>query len=97
MNAVAKFAENIYCLLSIITMAMGVIVAMMFGFSIIMGGSYGESLAVFAGSIMNWGIRIAAIATLFGILNIYLSRQHTLTMDMEAGKQKNIVTPERPA
>jgi len=83
MNLLVTLTEKIYTWLAILTMALGFLVAVAFAFSLIIGGSAGESLAVFSGKIMNWGIRIASIATLAGIVNIYLKKQHTLTLNAE--------------
>jgi hypothetical protein len=81
MKRMVSFTDKVYTWLALITMALGVIVAFTFIVSLIIGGSAGESLAVFAGKMMTWGIRIAAVATLAGIINIYLKKEHTLTME----------------
>lgn len=81
MKGMVSFTEKVYTWLALITMALGVLVAFIFIVSLVIGGSTGESFAVFAGKIMTWGIRIAAVATLAGIINIYLKKEHTLKMD----------------
>jgi hypothetical protein len=78
-----KFMEKIYTWLTLTTMLFGVVVAGIFGVSLLIGGSAGESMAVFSGKLMTWGIRLAAIATLAGLVHIYLSKKHTLTMDAD--------------
>lgn len=81
MKLLVSLTEKIYTWLAILTMALGFLVAIAFAFSFMIGGDTGESLAVLSGKTMNWGIRIAAIATFAGIVNIYLKKQHTLTLD----------------
>ncbi|MCM3717651.1 hypothetical protein [Fictibacillus phosphorivorans] len=77
------FMERTYTWLTLSTMLLGVVIAGMFGVSLLIGGSAGESLAVFSGKLMTWGIRLAAIATLAGLVHIYLSKKHSLTMDAD--------------
>ncbi|MCM3694271.1 hypothetical protein [Neobacillus niacini] len=81
MKRMISVTDKLYTWLALITMALGVSVAFIFIVSLAIGGSTGESIAVFAGKLMTWGIRIAAVATLSGIINIYLKKEHTLTME----------------
>ncbi len=83
MNLLISLTEKVYTWLAILTMALGFIVAMAFTLSLIIGGSAGDSMAVLSGNTMKWGIRLASIATLAGIVNIYLKKQHTLTLNAE--------------
>ncbi len=75
--------EKIYSVLALLTIALGVAVAVMFAVSFAIGGGSGESIAVLAGKVMSWGIRFAAVATLAGLVKIYLSKEHTLTINVE--------------
>ncbi|MDN4526428.1 hypothetical protein [Fictibacillus fluitans] len=78
-----KLMEKIYTWLAFATMLMGIVAAAMFILSLIVGGGFGESVSVFAGKFMTWGIRIAALAMVAGIVQIYANKQHTLTMNAE--------------
>lgn len=75
--------EKVYTWLALLTLVLGIVVALMFAVTIVIGGVPGESIAILAGKIMTWGIKLAAVATLAGIIHIYLSKQHTLTINVE--------------
>jgi hypothetical protein len=93
MNLLVSLTEKIYTWLAILTMALGFIVAVAFTLSLIIGGSAGESVAVLSGNTMKWGIRLASIATLAGIVNIYLKNQHTLTLNAEEAETEIPIEP----
>lgn len=76
-----KFFENIYTLITFITLLVGFVVALLFGVALIIGGPLATQLSVFAGDIMNWAIKLAALATAVGLIYIYFSKAHTLTLD----------------
>ena len=78
--------KKIYGMIALITLTLGFIVAILFLIAIVMGGDQGESIAVFAGDIMNWCIKLAAIAVLFGIIDMYIRKEHSLTMKSEEKK-----------
>lgn len=88
--------DKVYTWLALLTMALGVAVAIMFALSLTVGGGTGESIAVLAGKIMTWGIRIAAVATLAGIIKIYLNKEHTLTIDVERSEGDEGKEPIKP-
>ncbi|XXM71509.1 hypothetical protein ACQ0QQ_17705 [Lysinibacillus sphaericus] len=79
----ANLMEKTYTWLAFITMLLGLVVGLLFGVTMVIGGEMGASLSVFAGKLMTWGIRLAAIAALAGIVQIYLSKNHTLTIKGE--------------
>lgn len=78
-----------YGVIACITLFLGFMVSIIFGISLIIGGISGENLAIFAGNLMNWGIRLATLATLIGIIHIYLTRKHSLSF-----KEKEQIEPE---
>lgn len=80
---IVNLMDKIYTWLALLTMVLGIAVAAIFGISFIVGGETGEAIAVLAGKIMTWGIRIATVATFAGIIKIYLSKEHSLTMDVK--------------
>ncbi|WP_368503269.1 hypothetical protein AB3N04_13535 [Alkalihalophilus sp. As8PL] len=95
MNTLKKITEKIYTWFALLTMGLGFFVALVFIVSLLIGGSAGESLAVLSGKMMTWGIRLATIATIAGILNIYLSKQHTLTMNVQNSEDIEVPTNEQ--
>lgn len=76
-----KIFESIYTIITMITMCVGFLVAMLFLLGIIVGGTVGSTLAVFAGKIISWAIIFATLAVLVGIVHIYVNKKHTLTID----------------
>ncbi|WP_070121775.1 hypothetical protein [Bacillus marinisedimentorum] len=76
--------ENLYGWIAFVTMTLGVGVAGMFGVSFLIGGSAGESIAILGGQIMTWGIRLAAIAMVAGLLYTYVKQEHSLTLKSES-------------
>lgn len=93
---ISNVMDKIYSFLALITILLGVVTAIMFTLSLAIGGGTGEFVAILAGKIMTWGIRLAAVATLAGIIKIYLNKQHTLTIDVEKVGEEE-VTPLQPA
>ncbi|MGP9043558.1 hypothetical protein [Cytobacillus kochii] len=80
--------KKIYGMIALITLTLGFIVAILFLIAIVMGGNQGELIAIFAGEVMNWCIKLAAIAVLFGIIDIYIRKEHSLTMKSEGKKEE---------
>lgn len=77
-------------MIALITLALGFVVAILFLIAIIIGGNQGELIAVFAGDVMNWCIKLAAIAVLFGIIDMYIRKEHSLTMKSEEKKDDKL-------
>jgi len=78
-----RLFEDLYTIITFITLCVGLAVALLFLFGIIVGGSIGASLAVFAGEIISWAIILAALAVALGIIHLYINKQHTLTIDSQ--------------
>ncbi|MCM3706389.1 MULTISPECIES: hypothetical protein [Cytobacillus] len=98
---IAKIMDKVYSSLALVTMALGVAVAIMFVFALILSGETGQSIAILAGKIMNWGIQLAAVATFAGIMVIYIRKEHSLTIDVEKNEEPmqehDVSTIERTA
>ncbi|AQS54930.1 hypothetical protein [Novibacillus thermophilus] len=75
--------QNVYGWMAMLTMALGFFVFLMFCAAFIIGGEVGAALASAAGTLMNWGIRLAACAILIGLVCIYFNKEHTLSMKAE--------------
>ncbi len=76
--------ENLYGWIAFVTMTLGVGVAGMFAVSFLLGGPAGETVAIVAGQIMTWGIRLAALAMVAGLLYTYVKKEHSLTLKSES-------------
>ncbi|WLR51039.1 hypothetical protein LC040_17795 [Bacillus tianshenii] len=76
--------ENLYGWVAFLTMALGVLTAGLFAVSFVIGGGSGETIAVYAGQIMSWGIRLAAVAMIIGLVNTYVKKEHSLTLGSES-------------
>lgn len=75
--------QTVYGWIALVTMALGFAVFLMFCLALIIGGEGGAAVATAAGTIMGWGIRIAAIAILIGLISVYLKKDHTLNIKTE--------------
>lgn len=83
LSRIGDLLHHVYALIAFVTMVLGFVVFLLFIFAIIVGGPLGESVAGWAGQLMQWAIRVAAIAVFAGLLNRYLKKQHTLTLKDE--------------
>lgn len=95
MHTFSKILEKTYSFITLLSMFVGFIVAIMFLIGIIAGGSFGESFSVFAGNLMTWAIRLASLAVLTGIIHIYLKKNHTLTITSENIEEENTTDEKR--
>lgn len=57
----------------------------MFAVALIVGSSLGETLALTAGDLMMWGIALASIGVLAGLIFICVDRSHSLITDKQPG------------
>lgn len=73
-----RFMTTIYGILTTIALFLGLIVAVIFIAAIIIGQ---EGWALLAADIMTWGIALAAIAMLAGMIFIYGTGSHDLKME----------------
>lgn len=76
-----KILTNLYGILTTIALTLGLIVAIIFFAALIIGSDTGTTWALVAGEIMTWGIMLAAVAMLAGIIYIYATREHSLMME----------------
>lgn len=91
MSTAISWLEKGYGFIAFITMLLGVVTGVLFFISLIIGGSAGQSLAVFAGEAMMMGIKLASLAVVLGIGYIYASKTHTLKI----GDEKKAVTKSK--
>lgn len=76
-----NFLEKFYGVLALIALVLGLVVAVIFAAALIAGQGLGNDWATFGGEIMTWGIGIAAVAVLAGLVIIYATRSHSLKME----------------
>lgn len=94
MKVLTNVTNKLYSWITLIALSLGLFVALLFLTAIIIGGTTGENLAVVSGDLMTWSIRLAALAVLAGIINIYISKRHTLIMDKDPDNQDDIADGE---
>ncbi|MGE7185494.1 hypothetical protein ACQKKK_16265 [Peribacillus sp. NPDC006672] len=82
--------QKAYAYTSFLTIALGFMVGLLYVVAFIVGGSAGEEISLFSQAAMTWGIRLASLAVLFGIVYIYISKEHSLTMDSDKEDLKKI-------
>lgn len=81
MKKLAHICLHLFTFFTTLTIGIGLMTALLFIVAISSGGQFGETLAIFSGQLMQKGILLATLATIVGILHIYLNRSHSLTMN----------------
>lgn len=76
-----RFLQQFYGVLALIALLLGLIVAVIFAAALIVGSDLGNAWAIFGGELMTWGIGIAAVAVLAGLIIIYANGSHSLKME----------------
>lgn len=84
MKMLTNITNKLYSWITLIALSIGLIVALMFLISLVIGGQNGENLAIAAADLMTWAIRLATLTVLAGLINIYVSKRHTLTMEKDS-------------
>lgn len=79
-----KFVKITYGWLASIALLLGFFVSLVFFAAIIVGGEVGNDMALFGRQAMQGGIVIAAIAVAGGLLWMYLTGNHSLTVEKPA-------------
>ena len=83
-----RFLTTVYGVVTAIAFSLGLVVAVLFVIALIVGQDLGETLALLAGDIMMWGIALAAIAVLAGLIYIYVTGSHSLVMEKSPKSDK---------
>lgn len=91
-----RFLTTVYGIVTTVAFSLGLVVAIIFAVAMIIGNDLGTTLALVAGNIMNWGIALAAIAVMAGLLYIYLVGAHSLVMEKRPNTDDN-TTPNNEA
>ncbi|NPV69374.1 MAG: hypothetical protein HPY55_01855 [Firmicutes bacterium] len=81
MKAISDSLNVCYGLLALFTLGVGAAAFFMFLAGLVIGGATATSLAVTARDWMMFAIKTASLATLFGLVDIYLKGSHSLTID----------------
>lgn len=76
----SKVLKTCYGWLAILAIVLGLVLGVIFVLAIAIGGPAAVTLSGFAAAFMPWCIGVAALATLIGLIQIYTSREHTLTV-----------------
>lgn len=79
---------GVFGVLMMVAILIGAVVAVMFIVGFIAGGSLGQSASVWGDKLMAYGIQIAALGVLFGLINFYAFGQHQLTLAGEKQGEK---------
>lgn len=79
-SKIAKFFQKLYGILMSVSFFAGFIPFFPFLFAIIVGGTLGESIAVFLyKQYYPWVIVIGSLALIFGLISLYASGENALT------------------
>lgn len=81
MKKFTEFINYCYGIAAMLALAIGAVVFFVFVAGLIVGGPTGTKIAVTAKSWMMFGIKVASVSTFLGLVNIYLNKSHTLTID----------------
>ncbi|WP_258359996.1 hypothetical protein [Moorella sulfitireducens (nom. illeg.)] len=94
MSSLRQFLRGAFSIVALVTLLLGAVAFLLFLAGFILGGPTATQLAVTAGGIMKWGIKLATVAVAIGIVDIYISRDHKLTLVSEEKeidkKEKNV-------
>jgi hypothetical protein len=82
-NSIRQILRGAFSIVALITLLLGAVVFLLFMVGLVLGGTAATRLAVAAGDIMQWGIKMATVAVVIGIIDIYVSRNHKLTLNSE--------------
>lgn len=81
-----KFIANLFGVLIFISIGLGVVAFVMFVVALAIGGASGAAISIKAQKLITFGIQIASLGVLCGLLNIYLGGKHYLTLKNESSK-----------
>ncbi|MGE5484901.1 MAG: hypothetical protein ACM3X4_07795 [Ignavibacteriales bacterium] len=81
MKNLTEFVNYCYGIAAMLALGVGAVVFFVFVAGLVVGGPTGTKLAITAKNWMMFGIKIASLSTFLGIVNIYLNKSHTLTID----------------
>lgn len=77
----SKITHIIYGWLAAVALTLGFIVAILFLAALIIGGDFAASAAHIGGQIMAGGVIIAAVAVAGGLVWLYATGRHELTLE----------------
>ncbi len=80
-DKVAKMLGKAFAASGMVVMFSGAVCFFCFVLGLIVGGSGGERLALWADQIMNASMRLALVTTVLGLLQMYAAREQALTMN----------------
>lgn len=99
MSSPRQFLRGAFSIVTLLTILLGAVAFLLFLAGFILGGPTATQLAVTADGIMKWGIKFATVAVAIGIVDIYISRNHKLTLnseEKETGKKEKSAQKETP-
>lgn len=74
---------KVYGALALLALLMAIAMAVVFLLALIAGGTIAATLSDVAGHIATYSIVVATAATVFGLLDLYISGKHALTVASE--------------
>lgn len=88
MEKLYEVLKSIFSIFLLIAISGGALVFFIFVIALILGGSTGETLAISANEvIMPYFIKSAATAIFAGLLSLYVSKSHQLSLSEEESKK----------
>lgn len=89
MKELNDFSKKLFSITLFVSLIGGGIVGLLYLIAIIIGGESGETLAVATRSnVLPWFIRMATVAIFSGLVQLYTSGEHTLSMKSDNKKNK---------
>ncbi|SFH05974.1 hypothetical protein SAMN05660649_03669 [Desulfotomaculum arcticum] len=72
--------SNLFGIFIIVAICIGAVAALMFAVGFIAGEPAGANMALLGKKILDYGIKIAAVGVLCGLINFYTCGEHELTL-----------------
>jgi hypothetical protein len=79
-----KLIANLFGGLIFISVGLGAVAFVMFVIALVTGGTIGAAISINAQKLITFGIQMASLGVLCGLLKIYLGGKHYLTLKNES-------------
>lgn len=83
----SKLIANLFGLLIFVSVGLGAVAFVMFVIALIVGGAGGAAISINAQKLITFGIQMASLGVLCGLLHIYLGGKHYLTLKNECSAE----------
>jgi len=79
-ESMRAFTGSVFGILVFVSVGIGAVAFIMFALALVIGGETGTAWSLTAKKIIDYSIQVASVGVLFGLINIYLGKEHYLTL-----------------